>query len=348
MAQGLSDILQYKAEKMGSRPRRAIIYGSGIDTDLLHEAVEASDEAADNAGLARYSMTPVVTNPSSAANLTLDILDLASLPDGFDYESDVTLGMYAIALAGGFPPRWLWPATSTGATKADAMLQHTAMSVSGASDALNGIKTLLGGAERGKRHSTGKFLPPQLKLVFDFQDDEQDRAEAEIRDRRSTTNERDVNDGLITVRVARERMLGDGDITDAQFADMEMQSGRTEDGRGITDVLYSENPLTEGIDPDNPDLTLVEERLSEAKRIAATATSGVQRREAKVAAAALAALLEAAQSVEETEDEEALKAVMNPVHLALENYEKGKIDAGDLAEFAMECAMEAKGGEEPQ
>lgn len=290
--QALADDMRYKQEKMGSRPLRGIIYGSGARSEDVASAVQTASEAADNAGRARYSPFPVLTNPSGNNAVSLSVLDLASLPDGFDFQTDVTLGMFAIALAGGFPPRWLWPASVTGATKADAMYQHVAGSMSGFGHTLRIIQTIIGGSERGGRHSAGKFLPPHLRLVFDFQDDEQDRTQAEIRDLRSQRHDRDVAAGLVDKRTARQQMVADGDLTEAQFESLELTDGRTEEGLEVRDLFYTGLALLAGIDPSAPDLALAQGRLVEARRLAATGTGIQAKRDGRLAAAALEWLIE--------------------------------------------------------
>jgi hypothetical protein len=88
-----------------------------------------------------------------------------------------------------------------------------------------------------------KFLPPQLKIVFDFQDDGQDERVADIRNKRSERHERDVNDGIITLRVAREQMLEDGDLTREQFIQLELDDGRLENGSDVMSLLDSRDPF---------------------------------------------------------------------------------------------------------
>ena len=364
-AQTMIDILRYKQEKLGSRPWRGIIYGSGVPEDVLVAAAEIANEQADNQQMARFARTPIVVNPSPSSSVELNLLDLASLPDGFDYERDLTLGMYTIALTGGFPPRWIWPATVSGATKADALYQHIAGSTSGAGQTLSALQTLLGGAERGKYHSIGKFLPPYLRMVFDFQDDELDRMRAEIKEIRSERHDRDVANGIITIRTAREQMLSDGDVTESQFQDMELNDGRTPDGLNVLDLFYQEDiELLQGIDPTDPDLELAVERMHEAKRIFTASTSNEVKREARQAAAALEALLkiygveivERQEAVEEEEGEQEEEENQTvpakeglatlAIRKALDNYESGKIDASELANFALESAMDMKGEED--
>jgi len=101
--------------------------------------------------------------------------------------------------------------------------------------------------------------------------------------------------------------------------------------------------------------------MHEAKRIFTTSTSNEIKREARQAAAALEALLkiygveivERQQEVEEEEgeQEEEENQVVPPekgletlaIRKVLDNYEQGKIDAGEFANFALENAMDLNG-----
>jgi hypothetical protein len=209
-------------------------------------------------GLSRYSKF-VVMGDQMMPDAALEMIDLASLPDGFDYEKDTTLGMFAIALTGAVPPRWLWPATTSGATKADAMYQHVAGLTGGPGATLQMIATALGGSERGRQHTAGKFLPPTLKMIFDFQDDEQDRASAEIREVRSQARASDINAAVISVRVARQQMVSDGELSEAQFAELELDDGRLPDGDDVLSLFQSPDPQIMALLVPDPDAATVEE-----------------------------------------------------------------------------------------
>lgn len=237
--QHLVDIATYEQEKLGSRPKRAILLlGGGLQTTDLQSAMRLTGDTIDGQGLARYSKM-VAMGSADIADPSIELIDLMSVPDGFDKQTSTTLGVYAIALAWGIPPRWIWPATATGATKADAMFSHMAGQGSGVGSILTMLTILLGGSPQGARHMIGKFLPPHLKLVYDFQDDEQDRAVAEIKEKRAKQRETDLNTGVIDVRTAREQMLSSGDVTDQQFARMELEDGRLPDGGDVLQLFSS-------------------------------------------------------------------------------------------------------------
>ena len=307
-AQNLYDISVFKQEKLGSRPLRAIAFAPGVRAGLIQSALAQAASYGDAQALKRFSKIPIIEDIPPDADLKL--IDFASLPDGYDEEESTSLGMYAIALAGGVPPRWLWPATTVGATKADALYQHVAGVGGGAGAMLRAVSTLLGGSDRGARHETGKFLPPHLRLVFDFQDTEQNRAEAQIAEIRSRTRERELSTGAVTVRVARERALNDGDLTQAQFDQLELDDGRLPDGSDAIALFEVGDPLVtpmldvgvaEPLDVRGNDPEEMLYAIGEAKRHAAAREMQANSARNKTAAERAGAALEALETLYEEE-----------------------------------------------
>jgi len=239
-AQNIADILLYKQEKLGSRPARQLLIGKGITAEQLFDAIFDAEESKDNAGFRVYSKTTAIGSQST--DIGVDRIDLASVPDGFDERTSIELGMFAIALAIGIPPRDLWPASTTGATKADAETQHISGSA-GYQAILDLFAFLIGGSPLGsKQNIMGKFLPRSLKLVFDFIDDEQDARVAQNSSIRAATREKDLADGVVTIRVAREQALKASDISQAQFEELELTDSRLPDGGSVLNLFLSVDP----------------------------------------------------------------------------------------------------------
>ena len=121
-AQVLTDILIYKQEKLGSRPKERLIVGRrGITAEDIARAFMVADDQMNSMGLTRYSKTVVVAPNvrTSSAEIDISVEDLVDAGQIFDEGQSLMLGMNTIALALGVPTRWLWPATATGATKAE-------------------------------------------------------------------------------------------------------------------------------------------------------------------------------------------------------------------------------------
>lgn len=297
-AQVLIDMLTYKQEKMGSRPARQMIVGRrGVTAEDIGRAFYSAEQSMDAQSLTRYAKTVVIAPRTRSASSEIDIQlqDLASVPDGFDESSSTMLAMFVVALSLGIPARWLWPATSVGATKADALLQHTVGLTLGPATILRMLKQAL----------ETKFLPPYLMIHADYQDDEQDRAMAEIRKTRSEQRKTDLESGVITQRVAREQALIAGDITESQFRHMELIDGRLDNGDDVLSLFYSKDPymqklLDVGVNEplamgmhDPLDVLLnIEAAALEAERHIAQAPNEPRREDARTASAALAKLKE--------------------------------------------------------
>lgn len=302
-AQNIIDILLYKQEKLGSRPLRQILIGKGITAEQIWGAVVEAEEGMDNAGLRRLAKTVVVGSQSTDVDIAQR--DLASIPDGFDEQTSIELGMFAIALAAGIPPRDLWPASTTGATRADAETQHISGSA-GYQAILDLFAFLIGGSPLGSRQNIrGKFLPRSLKLVFDFVDDEQDARAAQNSSIRAATREKDIADGVINIRVAREQALEDGDLNQSQFEELELGDSRLPDGSSVLNLFLSTdpgmqrllsistpNPLDVDANRENTQFVLeqIKDALLLANLQAANASTSRLKQQAKQAARALTEL----------------------------------------------------------
>ena len=249
-AQHLYDIYIYKQEKLGSRPISKLLVGSGFTGSHIMQAVKTANEVMSNANLSRYSK--IVGIGSTDTTATLDTVDLNDF-DPFDEQTSITLAVYGLSAAFGVPIQEVWPASSGRASKAGDMQESR---------------------QRGKLPAefnaqlslqlSRKYLPPHLRVVADWRDDYQDERRAVVQDIRARNRERDLGDEAVTIRAAREQMVEVGDITRDQFANMEQESGRLENGSTVAAVFYSSDPpfstllKFEGVD--NPTAVRVNEK----------------------------------------------------------------------------------------
>lgn len=231
ISQTLLDILVFKQEKLGSRPHRAIlITKGGLDPEDVQKAFMAAESQLDSAGLTRYAKV-VVAGSSSLQEAGIDQIELSTLPEGFDEQTSVTLGMATIALAFGVDARELFPSSSSGATRADALLQHLKQRGKGPGQILQITEDLF----------NYKFLPPHLYMHFDYQDDAEDRQIAEIKQIRANRWSTAIASATMDERSAREQMLEVGDLSRSQFDRLELDDGRLPDGTPILTMFYSKD-----------------------------------------------------------------------------------------------------------
>jgi len=232
VAQTLLDILTFKQEKLGSRPHRVVlITKGGLDPNDLKSAFELAEGNMDSQNLSRYSKT-VVVGSSSIQDAAVDKVELSSLPDGFNEEMSITLGMATIALAFGMDARELFPAMQSGATRAEALLQHLKQRGKGPGQIIQMTEMLF----------NQKFLPAHLEMIFDFQDDAQDRQAADTKKVRADKRLQDMNTGAMNTRIMREQMVESGDLSQSQFERLELTDGRLSDGTIIFSLFYTADP----------------------------------------------------------------------------------------------------------
>lgn len=231
MAERLVGTTNYYLEKLGSRPTRAILTFSGVTSEQVTQALAAAELSNDNARLTRFSK--LVALASLDTNINVNLVDLVSLPDGFDEEISTQIAMTLVATAFGVDLREIWTANGTGASRADAVVSH--LKTRG--------KTIGFITQFMERELSYKFLPDYLELTFDQNDDEADEMSTNLRYKRATTASALSKAGINSIRTLRQRQVADGDITEAQFAFDELQEGRLPDGSTVLSLFQSEDVL---------------------------------------------------------------------------------------------------------
>ena len=311
-AQHMLDIAKYNEEKLGSRPMRGIItVGGGLDPEKVGDALNIASGLTDQKGLQRFQWLPIVGS-ADIEEPTVELTSLSTLPDGFDEQEATEVAMAAIALAFGVDARELWPGQTSASTRADALLSHIKQRGKGPGHIL--LET--------ERMFNNWYLPPYLKMVFDFQDDAQDRQKAEIRNERSKTRKSDIDDQISSIRTERERMLIEGEIQSAQFEQLELSDGRLPDGTPIQVLFYRDDEIYSDIltipgflDPldfraNDPDeiLDAIAPKLSEAYALLSSESRQIQKRQIQQSIAALLFIQEEYEDLaaQETAEELAL------------------------------------------
>lgn len=158
-------------EKVSGRFTRALGAISGVSAGQVKKALANHADEMDNKGYVVYNDIPFLIDPSTEGKNDIKILlqDLATIPDGFSFTDDANLYAYILAFCFGVDAREFWPATQSGATKADATVQN--MKARG-----RGIGNLIQTVEYMIRAG----LPETVDFEYDFSDDDQDEAQARI------------------------------------------------------------------------------------------------------------------------------------------------------------------------
>ncbi len=194
------DIVVYKHEKASGGFKRAIGWGSGFTNKQFDGAMEQAAEKNEAVGYTRFSNIPFLLTMKDSPSLNL--LDLASLPDGFDSLTEQNLWVYCLAFAFGVDAREFWPATASGATKADASIQNMKAQGKGFSEDVKSIE-----------HAVNwKIFPDGVTLEFDNKDDEQDQRVATLHQTYVTNVNLMQQGGDITPQEGRAILISQGVI----------------------------------------------------------------------------------------------------------------------------------------
>lgn len=184
-AHTMYDIAKYRHEKVSGQFNRGIITGKGVTWRSLEAALRNAKHEDQQAGMTRYRDMPVLT---SIQGVELDALDLASIPDNFEFKSDTEVYVFALALAFGVDAREFWPSTTVGATKADASVQHLKSKGKGLADLITTIEDTI----------NLYVMPDGVLFKYDFIDDERDAQVAEQHKVRTQTLTEIYRNGGIT------------------------------------------------------------------------------------------------------------------------------------------------------
>ena len=231
-AQSLIDIMIFKQEKLGSRPMSKMFLGKGVKAEDIMRALRAGDLQMEKQGLKRYSKNIAIGSEST--DIDIKVVDLTSM-DQFQESVAVPFAMFAIAIAFGMDPNELWP-NAAGASSASASVAL----LRARNHLPSQVMTIL------ESEFNFKFLPPHLKMVFDYQDDEEDQQQAVIRDIRARNRERNLYSKVTTVLTERRQMKEDGDISKELFDSMELADGRLPDGSSVESLFYSTDEFFTG------------------------------------------------------------------------------------------------------
>lgn len=200
----LKNINTYKYEKTGGRNSKAIILVKGVTTKQLQEAVDQARLTADSQGLTRY-MNPIIAGSlDPKADVGHEIIELASLPDG--YNEEITMKWYIGQVAMAFMEDY----------QTFAPLPGGNLGTSSQSDILHMKSRGKGPALFMKliAHALNiRVFPKNVQLEWKEQDYEAQQAEALVKKTRAEERKLRIDSLEITPEVARQIANDVGDLS---------------------------------------------------------------------------------------------------------------------------------------
>lgn len=233
-------------EKISGRFTRAIGAISGVSAGQVRRALESHNQEADNKGYVVYNDIPFLIDPSTEGKNDIKILvqDLATIPDGFSFKDDADLYAYILAFCFGVDAREFWPATQSGATKADATVQNMKARGRGIGDRIQTVEMMLRAA-----------LPESVTFEYDFTDDDQDLMQADIQGKRIHILSTAQRDGAINNLEYRALAIAQG-LIDGELLEtlqLPMDADSAADGEDEAQGLEANTQNSADPNDDNDD-----------------------------------------------------------------------------------------------
>jgi len=203
-AQIIRDITIYKKEKVSGNFARAVHLVSGLTKQNLEDALALARESQMNQHLFRYQNPAIIPTIDPDANLKVETIELASLPDHFNEDTTFKWYISQLALAFGvdyqeFAPL---PGGQLGSS-GQAEILHLKSRGKGPAALINRIEFLI---------NYSGILPNSVKFGFREMDTRANTAMAEARYLRGRDRALRIDSGELSQEAAIQQAVLDGDL----------------------------------------------------------------------------------------------------------------------------------------
>lgn len=203
-AQILRDISVYKREKIGGRFNRAIYFVGGIQSKTIETALKNKAIQADQQGLNRYIDPVIIASLDPTANVKVDSIELASLPDQFNEETAMKwyVNQLALAFGGDYQDFAPLPAGNLGTSEQSETLHLKSRG--------KGPRLFMLLIEKMMNYFG--VLPATVEFSYGDQDIAENIENANLRLTRARERAERIKSGELTPEVARQIAVDNGDL----------------------------------------------------------------------------------------------------------------------------------------
>lgn len=205
-AQVLRDISLYKRQKVSGKRVPGIIFVQGVRRGVVEDGLKAAVEEQRSQGLSHYTTPIVISSPDPSVPVKAELMELASLPDGYD--EDTSYRWYICQLALGFGVDYGEFAPLPGAALGTA----TQSEVQAAKARGKGPGILIQMLEHIVNWTV---LPPSVTFSFSSQDLTEDLNRAKVTEARASALSRFIHAGILTPEQALQVAVDWGELPQA-------------------------------------------------------------------------------------------------------------------------------------
>lgn len=208
-AQLLRDVGIYQREKIGGSNPNAIYMVSGVGRQEISDAMEQHKNRQDIRGMARWIVPLVVTAIDPNANVSLETIDLKSLPDGFDIEAVMKWYINQLALGFGADYQDFAPLPGGGlGSSTQSLVLHEKSRGKGPAAYMQTMEYIF---------NFKGVIPQNVTFEFDEQDIMADTEQATLFATRSAAIKELVESNVIDPQAGRQMLLDEGLLSQESF-----------------------------------------------------------------------------------------------------------------------------------
>lgn len=244
MAETIKAISNYQKEKVTGRFGAAIHVISGVKQHDIEVIEKQAQIKATNQGLLNYMSPIILSTIDPSSQVTKQTIELASYPDGFNYNELLVWYITLLALASGSDYMDFAPLPGKGlgtAAQSDSLAQKSRV---------KGILLFMKIIENALE--TSRVLPPNVSFRYSNADATAEYQQAEIKKLRAETRKFQIESREITPEVAAQMALDQGDLRQEYLLMMNQQQDE------IITVADDERVSEHILHPDRSNLTITE------------------------------------------------------------------------------------------
>lgn len=213
VAQIVRSIMIFKDEKISGRQHKQIHFVSGVSRQDIKDEIARGQEEANNSGYIRFILPAVMASLDPEKPVSTATIDLANLPDGFDFDQEMRWHIAGLALAFGvdyqeFAPL---PGGNIGSASQSLILHRKASG--------KGPAVMMRKVEEGFRNY-GVF-PRGVTMKFVSKDQQEEIEKQEVRTKAMEEMAIAVNSGILSPEAAAKSLVFRGIVSQDEIVGLE-------------------------------------------------------------------------------------------------------------------------------
>jgi len=202
VSQIMRSIMIFKDEKISGRQYKQIHFVSGVSRQEIRDELVRGQEEANNSGFIRFILPAVLASLDPEKPVSVASIDLANLPDGFDFDVEMRWYISGLALAFGIDYQELAPLPGGNiGSSSQSMILHRKTSGKGPGVRMRSLTEAF--------HNYG-VLPRGYTMRFNDKDEQEELERQEVRTKAMEEMAIAVNQGIFSPEAAAKDLVRRG------------------------------------------------------------------------------------------------------------------------------------------